>query len=62
MKAKDPVCGMEIEGDKAFATREHDGHKFYFCSQSCVDEFDAHPHKYGHPKHDAGDETKPAQS
>src|SRR5512143_1680650 len=43
---KDPVCGMEIEPSSAFATREHLGQTFYFCSQNCVDQFDADPHKY----------------
>jgi Cu+-exporting ATPase len=43
---KDPVCGMEIEPQSAHATREHMGQMFYFCSQSCVDQFDADPHKY----------------
>ena len=46
---RDPVCGMEIKPETAFATREHAGQIFYFCSQSCVDKFDADPHKYGHP-------------
>ncbi len=50
MKVKDPVCRMEIETDKAFAKREHDGHTFYFCSENCVKRFDADPHKYGHPQ------------
>ena len=50
MKAKDPVCGMEIESENAFAKREHDGRTFYFCSQDYVSKFDADPHKYGHPK------------
>ncbi len=40
---KDPVCGMEIEPPSAFATREHMGQTFYFCSQSCVEKFDADP-------------------
>ena len=43
---KDPVCGMEIDPQSAFATREHMGQTFYFCSQNCVDQFDADPHKY----------------
>ena len=57
MKVKDPVCGMEIESEKAFAKREHAGQTFYFCSQDCVSKFDADPHKYGHPQerdHDRG--------
>lgn len=45
---KDPVCGMECEPKDAFATREHDGKTFYFCSPGCVKEFDANPHKYAH--------------
>ena len=46
MKTKDPVCGMEIDSAAAFATREHMGQAFYFCSQSCVDQFDKDPHRY----------------
>lgn len=47
---KDPVCGMDIDSETAFATREHAGRTFYFCSQSCVEKFDADPHRYGHPE------------
>ena len=32
MKVKDPVCGMEIEAENAFAEREHEGRTF--CSTS----------------------------
>ncbi|MCG3141696.1 MAG: Copper-transporting P-type ATPase [Anaerolineae bacterium] len=46
MTVRDPVCGMEIEPQNAFAHREHMGQTFYFCSQSCVDQFDADPHHY----------------
>ena len=43
---KDPVCGMEIDPPSAFATRDYMGQTFYFCSQNCVDQFDANPHRY----------------
>ncbi len=46
MNVKDPVCGMEIDPQSAFASREHMGQTLHFCSQSCVDQFDADPHKY----------------
>ena len=46
MTQRDPVCGMEIESESAFAKREHMGQTFYFCSQSCVDQFDKDPHHY----------------
>ena len=45
---KDPVCGMMIDPKTAFTTREHEAKTFYFCSQDCVDTFDADPHQYGH--------------
>src|SRR3989337_2156459 len=46
MTVHDPVCGMEIEPQSAFAKREHMGQTFYFCSQSCIVKFDADPHRY----------------
>ncbi len=62
MKVKDPVCGMEIESEKAFAKREHDGRTFYFDSQECVEKIDANPHIYGHPKEDEHDKGHSAHS
>ena len=46
MPVKDPVCGMEIEPQAAFATRQSKGQTFYFCSENCVKQFDAAPEKY----------------
>jgi Cu+-exporting ATPase len=37
---------MEIESQSAFAQREHMGQMFYFCSQSCVDQFNKDPHHF----------------
>ncbi len=42
----DPVCGMTVDPDHAYTTREHKGITFYFCSKSCVDKFDAEPYRY----------------
>jgi Cu+-exporting ATPase len=61
MKTKDPVCGMEIETSEAFATRSHQEQRFYFCSQKCVDEFDAYPHRYA-SRALAGPELEPSGS
>jgi Cu+-exporting ATPase len=44
--AIDPVCGMEVKEDQAAATAEHQGAKYYFCSQGCHDEFVKHPEQY----------------
>jgi len=46
MPVKDPVCGMEIEPNSAFVTRQSKGQTFYFCSANCVQKFDAAPEKY----------------
>jgi len=45
-KVKDPVCGVEIDKDKAVATSEHMGQTYYFCSASCKESFDEEPMKY----------------
>lgn len=44
-KVTDPVCGMSIDPSSAAATREYKGQTYYFCSQNCVDTFDADPAK-----------------
>ncbi len=46
MKVKDPVCGIEIDTNNAYATREHMGNTYYFDSATCVEQFDSDPHKY----------------
>lgn len=46
--ARDPICGMEVDPQSAFASREHMNQTFYFCSQQCVDKFNADPHQYAH--------------
>ncbi|KAF0111993.1 MAG: copper-transporting P-type ATPase [Chloroflexi bacterium] len=45
---KDPVCDMEVDPSKAFATREHMGQMFYFCSENCVNKFDKDPYQFVH--------------
>lgn len=45
---KDPVCGMQIDEKKAAASTEHLGKTYYFCSESCKQEFNSDPHKYMH--------------
>ena len=46
MPVKDPVCGMEIEPEAAFATRQYKGQTVYFCSANCVQQFEADPARY----------------
>jgi YHS domain-containing protein len=42
----DPVCGMQIEPDDAAGTAEYQGTTYYFCSQACLDAFEADPSAY----------------
>ncbi len=44
--AKDPVCGMMVNEEKAAATSEHMGKTYYFCSKGCKVAFDKEPKKY----------------
>ena len=48
MEYKDPVCGMTVTPQSAFAKREYQGQSYYFCSQDCADKFDAAPQDYVH--------------
>lgn len=45
-RAKDPICGMEVDRETAAAKSEHMGKTFYFCSPGCKAEFDKNPMKY----------------
>ncbi|HLB49508.1 MAG TPA: HAD-IC family P-type ATPase, partial [Anaerolineales bacterium] len=46
MLVKDPVCGMQIDIEMAFAARQHKGRTFHFCSENCVTQFDSAPEQY----------------
>ncbi len=41
--AQDPVCRMHVEEEKAAATWEHRGRKYYFCSKGCLARFRENP-------------------
>ena len=45
-KIKDPVCGMEIDKEKAKGPANRMGRSFYFCSESCQKKFEKEPMKY----------------
>jgi hypothetical protein len=44
--AFDPVCGMQVQTRNAPATRTHDGHDHWFCSDGCAHEFDGRPSEF----------------
>ena len=53
--ARDPVCGMEVNEEKATNTSEYVGTKYYFCCSGCKTTFDREPEKFtngeGHGGH-----------
>ncbi len=44
--AKDPVCGMQVDEQKAAAKSEYKGRTYYFCHKVCKEKFDKEPAKY----------------
>jgi YHS domain-containing protein len=44
--AKDPVCGMDVEEQKAAGKSEYQGRSYFFCSKSCKEKFDQNPEQY----------------
>lgn len=45
-KAVDPVCGMEVDTEKAKHVSIYKGKLYYFCSLHCKKKFDADPEHY----------------
>jgi Cu+-exporting ATPase len=43
---KDPVCGMQVDPQKAAGTSEYEGKTYYFCSAGCKKKFDTNPAQY----------------
>ncbi len=43
---KDPVCGMQVDENKAVGTVVRDGWTYHFCSSFCKATFERAPAKY----------------
>ncbi len=44
--AKDLVCGMGVDENKAKAKSDYKGKTYYFCAPGCKKFFDENPEKY----------------
>ncbi len=44
--ATDPVCRMRVDARSAASTAEYQGQTYYFCSQGCLEKFQAEPSTY----------------
>jgi YHS domain-containing protein len=42
----DPVCGMQVDENKAPATSSYQGKRYSFCGQECKNKFDRKPESY----------------
>jgi Cu+-exporting ATPase len=43
---RDPVCGMDVDPEKAKAKVEHGGKSYYFCSPGCAKRFEQAPERF----------------
>ena len=43
---RDPVCGMEVEPTATGLTSVYGGKTYYFCSETCKQQFDHSPQQY----------------
>ena len=45
----DPVCGMTISPDDAVGHHQHKGQTYYFCNESCLEQFRGDPERFLDP-------------
>jgi Cu+-exporting ATPase len=43
---KDPVCGMDVDTANAAGQSDFNGKTYYFCSESCKEQFDENPQQF----------------
>ena len=43
---RDPICGMQVDPNKAAGSSEYQGKTYYFCSLGCKKKFDQNPGQY----------------
>ena len=42
----DPVCGMKVDEKMAAAKSSYEGATYYFCSETCKNQFQAAPERF----------------
>jgi Cu+-exporting ATPase len=43
---RDPVCGMTVDPDTTQWVMEHEGSKYYFCREGCMEAFAKNPERF----------------
>ena len=56
--AKDLVCGMEVDEQRAARKSAHKGRTYYFCSPGCQQRFEEDPARYTDPRTAQEDTTR----
>jgi P-type Cu+ transporter len=51
---KDPVCGMDVDPNRAVAKSEYQGEPYVFCSLECRDSFQKEPARYARKESGVG--------
>ena len=44
--AKDPVCGMDVDEQRAAGTSQYGDRSYFFCSKNCKEKFERNPEQY----------------
>lgn len=45
-KETDPICGMQVDPEKAAGQSVYQGRTYYFCSPGCKKKFDEDPARH----------------
>lgn len=51
---KDPVCGMHIDEDLSDKIADYQGKTYYFCSETCKEQFNTKPESYADEHKEGG--------
>lgn len=43
---RDPVCGMDVDPDRAAGSQQYEGRTYFFCCRQCWERFRAEPERY----------------
>jgi P-type Cu+ transporter len=59
LMAIDPVCGMQVDTERAQFKAEHDGETYYFCSRGCMLDFQEDPERFLDPDYNPSGMDQP---
>lgn len=59
VRARDPVCGMDVDPHRSTHRADHAGNPYYFCSAGCRTKFAADPERYLSPGRSDAEPVQP---